>query len=220
MNSTQVVKRIGLFGGSFDPPHTGHVALVEAALERLHLDEVLVVPVGVAVHRNLSGRTTPEQRLDWMRRIFAGMERVRVLDWEVRESSPTPSIVTLRRLQLEQPGVLPVMLLGADAFACIETWVDYPAHAELCDVAVFGRVGSIMPEAATAFATLPLAAWLEAPAAPGHRVDVDVLLPGVSATEIRRMAAGGQALTGLVSACVQQDIEQAYAQAEAEQERT
>ena len=64
-----MTKRIGLFGGSFDPPHLGHKALVDAALQELNLDEVWVIPVGLPVHRQLSGKATPEQRLFWLNTI-------------------------------------------------------------------------------------------------------------------------------------------------------
>ncbi len=91
-------QRIGLFGGSFDPPHIGHVALVEAALDALGLHAVWVIPAGFPVHRILSDHVTPEQRLYWMRSIFSANERVKVLDWEVASDEPTPSEWKSKRL--------------------------------------------------------------------------------------------------------------------------
>lgn len=208
---TRSVKRIGLFGGSFDPPHIGHVALVHAALAGLRLDEVWVIPAGLPVHRTLSDRATPADRLDWMRRIFAGDRRVRVMDWEVAADTPTPTIVTLRRFAAACPEVHGVLLLGADAFAGMDGWVDYPEHASLCDVAVFGRVACSAEGAGAAFRPRLLADWLMEPVVLGNRVDVSVPLPHVSATEIRRMAEQGKSLAGKVPECVCQEIEQAYA---------
>ncbi len=199
-----------MFGGSFDPPHIGHVALVEAALSMLRLSAVWVLPVGRPVHRSLSGCAVPELRLEWMRRIFAGHPQVVVQDWETVLGAATPSIDTLRRFAAERPGEYPVMLLGADAFAAIDTWVDYPEHAGLCDVAVFGRSGSVRPQAGTAFRVTPLSEWLTHAAGVGHRVDIDVPLPDVSATDIRQFAAQGQSLAGKVPECVRRDIERAY----------
>lgn len=204
------LERIGLFGGSFDPPHLGHVALVEAALSVLKLSAVWVLPVGLPVHRNLSGCAQPEERLEWMRRVFDGHPQVMVQDWEIVAGTAMPSITTLRRFAAERPGEHPVVLLGADAFAAIDTWVDYPEHAELCDVAVFGRTGSSRPPSGTAFRSMPLADWLAGSDGVGKRVDVNIALPDVSATQIRRMAQEGKSLAGKVPECVRRDIEQAY----------
>jgi len=203
--------RIGLFGGSFDPPHLGHVALVEAALDVLRLSEVWVIPAGRPVHRCLSGCASPETRLRWMQRIFTGHARVRVLDWEVAAGEATPSIVTLRRFVAGFPDMLPVLLLGSDAFAGMDGWVEYPDHAALCDVAVFGRVACSTGNAGAAFHSMALPDWLGAPRGVGRRVDVDVSLPDVSATEVRGMAMQGKSLTGRVAECVRPEIEQAYA---------
>jgi len=206
-------KRIGLFGGSFDPPHVGHVALLKAAFEKLQLDGVRVVPVGLPVHRQLSDCSTAAQRLAWMQRIFADDCRVQVLDWEVMEPEPTPSIATLRRFAREYPVCRAVLLLGADAFAGMDGWVEYPDHASLCDVAVFNRAGcAALPcPVAKAFETMPVEQWLQQPQAYGRRVDVEVSLPDVSATGIRRMAVNKESLAGMVSECVRSEIEQAYA---------
>ena len=204
-------KRIGLFGGSFDPPHIGHVALVEAALDVLQLSAVWVIPAGVPVHRTLSGNTTAAQRLHWMQHIFAGHDRVKVLDWEVLASEPQPSILTLRHFVAAFPEKRAMLLLGADAFAGMDGWVDYPEHAALCDVAVFGRVACSTEGVATAFRPCLLADWLMEPSALGCRVDVGVPLPHVSATEVRGLAEQKKSLAGKVPECVRQEIEQAYA---------
>jgi len=213
LNQPSSGKRIGLFGGSFDPPHVGHVALVQAAFAKLQLDEVWVVPVGLPVHRQLSDCSTAAQRLGWMRRIFADDCRVQVLDWEVMQAQPTPSIVTLRRFARDCPDCRAVLLLGADAFAGMDGWVEYPDHAGLCDVAVFNRAGCAPcpAMAATAFAAVSVEQWLQRPQVYGRRLDVEVSLPAVSATGIRRMAENKESLAGMVSGCVRSEIEQAYA---------
>jgi len=146
-----------------------------------------------------------------MIRIFAGNHRVKVVDWEVTVAEPTPSIVTLRRFTTAFPKKRPLLLLGADAFAGMDGWVDYPEHASLCDVAVFGRVACSAEGAGAAFRPRLLADWLMEPVVLGNRVDVSVPLPHVSATEIRRMAEQGKSLAGKVPECVCQEIEQAYA---------
>ncbi|MDQ6966894.1 MAG: nicotinate-nicotinamide nucleotide adenylyltransferase, partial [Mariprofundaceae bacterium] len=157
------------------------------------------------------------QRLAWIQRIFTDDSRVQVVDWEVMAEKPTPSIVTLRRFAREFPDDHAVLLLGADAFAGMDGWVEYPDHASLCDVAVFNRAGSAQTLAgtATAFDAVPMQQWLAEELQPqlayGRRVDVEVALPDVSATGIRRMAVNKESLAGMVSECVRSEIEQAYA---------
>ncbi len=207
-------KRVGLFGGSFDPPHVGHQALVYAALDALGLDAVYVIPVGVPVHRSLSGQTTAVQRLDWMRRIFSQDSRIEVLDWEVASSMPTPSIATLRRFVCEYPQTHPVLLLGADAFAGMDGWVEYLEHARLCDVAVFARAGSAPVSAAAVFKPVALDHWqnlLGERTETGFCVQAETALPDISATDIRQRAQSGKSLEGRVPECVRLEIEQAYA---------
>jgi len=206
-------RRIGLFGGSFDPPHKGHQALVFAALAKLNLDAVFVIPVGVAVHRSLSEQVTAVQRFDWMQRIFSGDDRVEVLDWEVASSTPTPSIATLRRFACEYPQARPVLLLGADAFAKMDAWIEYPEHARLCDVVVFERVGSAPVSVPDVFKPVALDDWRDLAAKPaetGYCVRVNTALPDISATDIRQRAQAGAGLAGLVPECVRLEIEQGY----------
>ncbi|MDQ6988220.1 MAG: nicotinate (nicotinamide) nucleotide adenylyltransferase [Mariprofundaceae bacterium] len=209
--------RIGLFGGSFDPPHIGHQALVHAALDVLNLDAVQVIPVGVPVHRVLSGQSTAKQRFDWLQRMFADEasgDRIEVVDWETASREATPSIVTLHRFVRQNPQARPILLLGADAFAHIDTWVDYPQHARLCDVAVFARVGSELSAEATAFQSVSVTEWkamARSNAKSGYCVVVQVALPDVSATALRERAQSGEDLTGLVPACIRSEVEQAYA---------
>ncbi|HXH64807.1 MAG TPA: nicotinate-nicotinamide nucleotide adenylyltransferase, partial [Mariprofundaceae bacterium] len=139
-------RTVGIFGGSFDPPHAGHVALVEAAFALLGLSEIWVVPAGVPVHRRLSGHAGPEQRLAWMRRLFSADPRVTVIDWEACQAGPVSSLHTLRWLHQQYPEVLPLWLMGADAFAGLPAWQGYPEHRRYCNVAVFARAGEAMPE--------------------------------------------------------------------------
>jgi len=179
---------------------------VRAALA--FLPDVWVVPAGRPVHRVLSGRADARLRFGWMRRIFAGDEHVRVLDWEVKAEQPVPTIETLRRLHREYPGLAPVLLLGSDAFASISSWVDYPAHLDLCDVAVFSRHGSPPPDVRE-WRPLPVEQWRQSPGH-GRVIRVDVMLPDISATRLRVMAEEGKSLRGLVPDVIRQEIEGVY----------
>lgn len=200
---------LGIFGGSFDPPHLGHVALVRAALDRLQLQRLWVVPVGSPVHRQLSGRADALKRLEWMRQIFADEPCVTVQDWEVRRAEPSPTIGTLRRIRRELPDCNPLLLLGSDAFAAIDSWVGYPDHVDLCDVAVFSRAGEPPLASHHGWRPVTVAEWQAAPGS-GRLLQVEESLPEISATDVRDRAVRGEELSGLVPESIRRDIEQAY----------
>jgi nicotinate-nucleotide adenylyltransferase len=184
------------------------VALVAAAFARLHLSEVWVIPAGVPVHRQLSGQAGPSLRLAWMRRLFADEPRVTVIDWEVRQPGPVSSLQTLQWLRASHPEVLPLWLMGADAFAGLSTWKGYPEHRHYCNVAVFARAGEPMPGAQ---------GWRECEAeamaglqAPGHVARVDAELPDVSATGLRQALASGRVPAGWLPAPIAADVVATY----------
>lgn len=174
------------------------------------LDEVWVIPAA-PVHRTLSGRADGATRLKWLQRIFTHTANVRVVDWEIRRGRAVPAVETLRWFRAEQPDVVPWFMMGADAWAGLPTWREYPAHMGLCNVAVFARRGEPEPAELDGWAKLDGAQW---PVSPGHWRFLAVDLPEVSATEIRHRLETGEALTGLIPAEIKMEIEQQYAQAE------
>jgi len=196
---------IGIFGGSFDPPHCGHQALARAGL--MHLDEVWVIPAQ-PVHRQLSGCADAGTRMHWLETMFSDDARIRVLDWEIRRDRPTPGVETLRDFTLHMQGTLPWLMLGADAWAGLPDWREYPAHLGLCNIAVFARhgVGRVehrdwkkigleqMPSCST----------------PGHVAYVEAALPDVSASDIRAACLQGLPLQGLVPASILSGVRQQY----------
>jgi len=207
------MRRIALFGGSFDPPHKGHEALVHAALQRLALDEIWVIPAARPVHRQLSGLATSRQKVAWLERMFVGEQRIRIKSWELESEGPVPTVETLRRFAGLDLGV-PLWLTGADAWAGIASWVDYPAHQQLCNVAVFSRVGYKLPEIG-GWQACSIQAWQERCFdKPGHVLHLEVELPDVSATQIRDRALQNLPLQGLVHEAIAEEIEACYATGE------
>ncbi len=208
MNAQQV----GLFGGSFDPPHLGHVALVEAGLA-MGLDQVYVIPA-LPVHRELSGLASARMRFDWLVAMFADYPDVQVVDWEISRNQITPAIDTLRRFHGDYPLTIPWLMMGADAWAGLPAWRDYPAHRELCNVAVFARRGMAV-ETVCGHEAWQQIALDKVPNCqmPGHWVHIQALLPDIAATDLRTDAGQGKALTGKVAEIVRRKIEQAYGKA-------
>jgi len=214
----QTVKQIGLFGGSFDPPHLGHVALVYAGLE-MGLDEVWVIPA-LPVHRVLSGHADGATRIRWLQQVFEKDAKVKVIDWEVRQSEPTPMVDTLRRFKREYPNIVPWLMLGTDAWQGLPSWCEYPKHQSLCNVVVFARQNIAlkreMPDRRSARRSLHVG-WQQVPVGrwsdcmtPGHHCDLSVVLPDISATIIREKAHLGLSLTDLVPKVLRSEIKRRY----------
>jgi len=217
MQAGATCNRIGLFGGSFDPPHLGHVALVQAGLDA-GLDEVFVIPA-LPVHRALSGCADGHTRFDWLRQMFAGEMRVQVVDWEISRQRPTPAIETLRQFHHMHPDTTPWLMMGTDAWNGLPGWREYPAHQKLCNVAVFARRGLASETACLHHGwrrldskQLDLKHGSDCNS-PGHQAYVQVTLPDISATALRRDAMQGVGLTGRVADIICTQIEQAYGKA-------
>jgi len=211
------VRSIGLFGGSFDPPHLGHVALVQAGLE-MGLDEVWVMPA-LPVHRELSGKADGAMRFNWLQQVFEDEPRVRLLDWEISQSSPTATVDSLRRFKAEYSDTVPWLMLGDDAWQGLTSWREYPKHQRLCNIAVFARQCSELsqPVAHAGWQQVGLDCWSVSRTinpticqTAGHYCHVPVALPEISATLVRQRAALGLPLTNLVPKVLQSEIEKYY----------
>lgn len=110
---------IALYGGSFDPPHLGHIHVVQAALKALDIDKVVVVPAFVNPFK--SGTHAPaELRLKWLQEIFYDDENVEVSDFEVRENRAVRSIETVKHFSAMYEKIY--FIIGADNLASLEQW--------------------------------------------------------------------------------------------------
>ena len=158
-------ERIGVFGGAFDPPHTGHLALSKAALAQLDLTQLRIVPTGQAWHKART-LTDAAHRLQMCRLLFAPIADVWVDDSEIRRAGPSYTVDTLEVLQAQRPGARLMLLLGQDQAAGLPQWhrADELARLAIIWVAVrpdaTGQVGPLDPDLRTRFSlhTLPMAA--------------------------------------------------------------
>ncbi len=171
--------RIGVLGGSFDPVHLGHLALAEAARDRFALDRVLLV-VAAGQPLKPSGPAAPaEDRYAMVRLAVRGRPRLEASDIELRRPAPSYTVDTLREIAR---GIGPLdevlLLLGSDAMADFPRWREAEAIRALARLVVCPRPG--------------------APAAPGGDDRLEVETPAVSSTDVRRRAAAGEGLEGLV----------------------
>ena len=136
-----------MFGGTFDPPHLGHVAAARAVREALGLDKVVLMVAGDPWQKTGSrGDLSPaEVRLEMVRALVDGEPGLEVGDDEVRRGGPTYTVDTLRHLRATHPEVEIFLVLGADAAANLGTWRDPAEVLALSTLVVVSRPGSLRP---------------------------------------------------------------------------
>jgi len=133
---------IGIFGGTFDPIHFGHLRLAEEMAEALGLSRVRFIPAGQPPHRG-APRTAATHRLEMVRRAIAGNPRFAVDAREVQRPQPSYTVDTLTALRAELGNEQPLwLLLGADAFLGLPSWHQWQQLFDLANIAVAARPGT------------------------------------------------------------------------------
>jgi len=133
---------VGIFGGTFDPIHFGHLRLAEDMAAALDLDRVLFIPAGQPPHRG-APRTASHHRLEMVRRAISGNSRFVVDAREMQRPQPSYTVDTLTALRAELGEARPLwLLMGADAFLGLPGWHDWRRLFELANIAVAARPGA------------------------------------------------------------------------------
>jgi nicotinate-nucleotide adenylyltransferase len=134
------VERVGIFGGSFDPVHLGHLILAEAALEALDLDRIIFIPAGISPFKqDRPPGATAEQRLSMLHLAVEGEQRFSVDDRELRREGPSYTIDTVQSLMGDHPGVRFIFLIGADNLKDLSSWRSIGELMNLVDFALLDR---------------------------------------------------------------------------------
>ena len=192
--------KIGIYGGTFNPPHLGHLTAARAVFELLNLDQLLLVPAGMPPHKELpAGSPTPEQRLEMTR--LAGEQlglgdRVRTLDIEVYRQGKSFTADTLAQLKAQHPEDELWLLMGTDMFLTLQAWHEPGKILSLAGIATFGRTEEDTEEMFSAqreylYQTYPQARLFT------------LTIPGVidvSSTELREKLAKGEGASLLAPA--------------------
>jgi nicotinate-nucleotide adenylyltransferase len=132
--------RVGILGGAFNPPHTGHLVCAQEALVQLELDKVVFVPVGQAPHRKLEGDPGAEERLEMVELATADDERFEVSRVELDREGPSYTSDTLRALREAAPDEELFLILGGDQASTLATWHEPEEVLALATVAVVERI--------------------------------------------------------------------------------
>ncbi len=180
---------IGVFGGTFDPPHLGHVAVAQDARAHLELDRILFVPAHVSPFKmDEAGITDPELRLRMVQAAIEGEEGLEATRLELDRDPPSYTVETLRELRRLHPDADLVLLLGADQWASFGRWKSVREISELAEVAVLAREGKGPAEVDPG---LP-------PGLDLSPVPVEVRRVDISSTEVRDRAGAGQDIQSLI----------------------
>ena len=174
--------RIGLFGGTFDPIHTGHVEVAQTVRSALGLDRMLVVVANDPWQKNDRSVSPAEDRFALVAAALADRPGLEASRLELDRGGPTYTIDTVRAVLADQPDAEVVVVVGADVVASIDTWHDHEALRELVSLAVVDRPGVAMVEPPPGWR------WVRVACAP-----VDV-----SSTELRSALESGDPVEGLV----------------------
>jgi nicotinate-nucleotide adenylyltransferase len=185
------MRRVGIFGGSFDPVHNAHVALARLALEQLQLDELRWVPVWQAWQK--ARRLAPAADREAMVRLaIAGEPRFVLERCELRRRGVSYTLDTVRELKAAEPDVEWFLILGQDQYAGLHTWRDWRELVSMVTLAIAPRPG--VPPVDPQVASTP------------HRI-VSLPMMTESSTDIRSLIAAGRPIDALVPPAVAGYIE-------------
>jgi nicotinate-nucleotide adenylyltransferase len=137
--------RIGLFGGSFDPVHLGHLVMAEQALAQAGLDEVWFLPAAAAPHKPEKAQASFQARLDMLQLATAGNERLKVNSIESELPTPNYTVNTLKALTSRHPEHQWYFLLGGDMLIDLPHWREPEKLVEMAGLVVMPRPGSTVP---------------------------------------------------------------------------
>ena len=175
--------RLGIFGGSFDPPHLGHLLPVIDAAEALGLDAVKFVPAAVQPFKVGRATASPTDRLAMTERLVASIPGFTADATEIERAGVSFTVDTLAAISAAQPDAELVLLLGADAFTLFDQWREPARILGLARVAVMARSGESVPADSVKRAGVQVLQT--------RRVDI-------SSTELRARVAAGRTIRGFV----------------------
>jgi nicotinate-nucleotide adenylyltransferase len=190
---------VGVFGGTFDPVHFGHLRVALDALELLGLAQVRMVPLARAVHRD-QPETPAALRLAMLEAALAGRDDLVADAVEIERSGPSYTVDTLATLQLRLPGRSLCLLLGGDAFNGFADWRDPHGILDLANLAVLQRPAQVRPSDPRLLALLDehRVDRLDPERRAGQIVSIGVTQLDIASSEIRRRVAAGRGADFLV----------------------
>lgn len=183
-NKISLRKKIGIFGGTFDPIHHGHLILARDAIEQLELDEVIFIPAALSPHKLGGSPADADARVEMLRAAIEGEPRFCLDTLEIERPAPSYTVETIETLRTREPDARFIYLIGEDNVAQLSTWRRFPDLSEMVQFAVLDRTG-----------------LTTAHPYPTVRRHVDI-----SASDIRKRVARGQSIRYFVPLAVEKVI--------------
>ena len=179
--------RLGVLGGTFDPPHVGHLLAASDACEALSLDKLLFVPAKVPPYKARTVQASPDQRLQMLELTIGDDPRFEASRLELDRDGLSFTVDTLQTLSESTPGASLFMLIGEDLATQIASWRDAARIVELATIVVLARATSVTHSALES--TLPMTRLAT------RRIEI-------SSTEIRDRIRAGRSIHGFVTDAV------------------
>lgn len=134
--------KIGIMGGTFNPPHKGHKNIIKEAYKNLNLDKIYVIPNNKPSHKNMPKNSpSAKNRFEMCEIMCADLEYTEVSDIEIKKGGLSYTIETLRELKNEEDELF--LIIGSDSFFDIEKWIEFEEIFKLCTLVVFKRIDNI-----------------------------------------------------------------------------
>ena len=178
------MKKIGIFGGTFDPIHHGHLILARDAIEQLELDELIFIPAALSPHKSGELPADADARVEMLRAAIEEQPQFCLDTLELERPAPSYTVDTIETLRIREPDAQFICLIGEDNVAQLPTWRRFADLSKMVQFAVLDRTGL---ETAHPFPTI--------------RRHIDI-----SATDIRNRVARGQSIRYLVPRAVERII--------------
>ncbi len=185
----EITEKLGLFGGTFAPPHLGHVRASEYMMKHLGLSRLLIMPTCVPPHKIKTAQDTPEQRLAMCHAAFDGIDGAEVSDFEIRQGGTSYTVLTLEHLS--KPGREIFMLCGSDMLLTLDHWRRAEDIFRLANIVCMPRYTDGLEQL-----NVKKSEYEEKFKARVHIIPEDVL--EISSTEIRKRIDEKGDLTGLL----------------------
>ncbi len=193
------MRKVGLFGGTFDPPHIGHIKVLTEAQKRLGLDSLILIPAGGPPHKANKRVTDRSHRLHMAELAFSGLPDCRISEYEIRKQTPSYSVDLVKHFRQKLPDCELYFIIGADSFADLPTWWHYRELLTLCRMIVVSRPDTEKAELLQKF---------EGNETPPRVFFLDNVHMDISSTQIRALIYANKDVSELVPENVRQYIKE------------
>jgi nicotinate-nucleotide adenylyltransferase len=193
--------RLGILGGTFNPPHNGHIFLAKEVLRKLKLTKILFIPCGIPPHKNLANNVSGQQRLRMTQLAIKGNTKFLVSDIEIKRKGPSYAVETIGLIRKKYSKAKEIFyIMGSDAIAEILTWKEPIKLFTLVNFIVVPRHGYPLVKALKIFKKKYLSRFT-------NKIKIlKAIIPGISSSQIRERIENGKSIKGLVPVEVEKFI--------------